>query len=544
VNVRKNRVLFVLVGAASAGLSASVLGLGCSSTAGGTGTTSGGGHPTTTTTGTTTTTTTTTAVGLEKVNHFVIIYLENHSFDNLFGDWPGAENISKASAASKAQIDANGNPYTTLPVYGPSSFTPDAKVLPANTIANGPFDITMYAQETDIIDDVLHRFYQEQYQINAGKMDSFVLWNNNSGGQAMGYYPTMTLPVSKWMTANAKYVTLCDHFFHAAFGGSFLNHHWLIAAQTPTFANAPANVTATLVNGKLAPMADTNSMPSGAVYTTPGDGFVTPDGFAVNTSYSVNWPHPASTAVAKLVPQQTNKTIGDLLDTASVGWAWYAGGWNATLHAEGLDAIMTSTPSVVPDGGPDGLYSFQYHHQPFVYYTNWGGTATGSDAGPAIPNGKWVAAKNLQDEQDFLAQAAAGTLRPVSFVKPLYDEHANYTTETDSQNHTLSLVNAVMNGPSWKDTVIIITYDEHGGWWDHVAPPTSATATNAAQADKWGPGSRVPGIIISPFAKGGVDTTSYDTTAILKLIEKRWSLPALSTRDAAQNDLSANALSL
>jgi phospholipase C len=61
--------------------------------------------------------------------------------------------------------------------------------------------------------------------------------------------------------------------------------------------------------------------------------------------------------------------------------------------------------------------------------------------------------------------------------------------------------------------------------------------------DKWGPGTRVPAIIISPFAKGGVDSTVYDTTAILRLIEDRWGLPRLSSRDAAQNDLSAHALS-
>jgi phospholipase C len=60
--------------------------------------------------------------------------------------------------------------------------------------------------------------------------------------------------------------------------------------------------------------------------------------------------------------------------------------------------------------------------------------------------------------------------------------------------------------------------------------------------DKWGPGERVPTIVISPFAKGGIDSTVYDTTAILKLIEKWWNLPALSTRDAAQADLSTHAL--
>ena len=83
--------------------------------------------------------------------------------------------------------------------------------------------------------------------------------------------------------------------------------------------------------------------------------------------------------------------------------------------------------------------------------------------------------------------------------------------------------------------MVIITYDENGGLWDHVAPP---------KIDKWGPGTRVPTLLISPFAKKGfVDHTQYDTTSILKLIETRWGLEPLGTRDGGANDLS-NALDL
>jgi len=87
----------------------------------------------------------------------------------------------------------------------------------------------------------------------------------------------------------------------------------------------------------------------------------------------------------------------------------------------------------------------------------------------------------------------------------------------------------VRNGPDWKNTAIIITYDENGGFWDHVAPPV---------VDRWGPGTRVPTLIISPFSRGGhIDHTFYETTSILALIERRWGLTPLSTRDAKANDL-------
>ena len=477
---------------------------------------------------------------LAAVKHIVVIYLENHSFDNLFGSWPGADGLT---AESIAQVDPTGTPYATLPQYGP--YPAAVESLYDAGIPNGPFDLTAYFQENAYTNDLLHRFYQEQYQINGGRMDSYVLWNDESAGQSMGFWPTSTLPVPQWMAAHPSVVTLCDHFFHAAFGGSFLNHFWLISAQSPTYPNAPASITAVLDDaGLLEGTLDTTTNPPSMVWNTgANDGQITPDGYAVNTSYSVNEPHPSKYdvdggKVDQLIPQQTYTTIADELDTAGVSWAWYAGGWNAALAAAGVSAVGTGTPSSIPDSGADpsiGAYAFEYHHQPFVYFQNWGGTANDGGVGTAPPNGKWAQNKNLQDEQDFLVAAAAGTLPGVSFVKPLYDEHPNYTTETDSENHTVSLVNAVMNGPGWSNTVVIITYDENGGEWDHVAPP---------QTDKWGPGTRVPGIVISPYAKGGVDSTVYDTTAILALIEKRFGLAPLSTRDAHQNDLSANALKL
>ena len=90
------------------------------------------------------------------------------------------------------------------------------------------------------------------------------------------------------------------------------------------------------------------------------------------------------------------------------------------------------------------------------------------------------------------------------------------------------MVDALQHSPQYRHMVIVITYDENGGIWDHVAPP---------KGDMFGPGSRIPAIIVSPFAKHGVvDHTQYDTTSILRLITRRWHLPVLDgikTRDSA-----------
>ena len=481
------------------------------------------------------------AVELTSLKHVVVIYLENHSFDNLFGSWPGADGLGDGGVGIP-QVGPEGGAYTTLPEYAASPAGVESLV--AVSLPNAPFDLTAgpaHFQEGALTNDLLHRFYQEQAQINGGKMDSYVLWNDESAGQSMGYWPTSTLPMPQWLAAHPTSVTLLDHFFHAAFGGSFLNHFWLISAQSPMFPGAPTSIVAQPNDaGVLVAPLDTTSVPPGAVYISGTvDGQVTPDGYAVNTTYSVNEPYPPGTNPIKLLPQQTFPTIADELDTANVTWAWYAGGWNDALANAGIATVGTDAGSELIGGGtPAVLNLFEYHHQPFVYFENWGGTATAAvDGGIAVPgtvpNGKWAVNHNLKDEEDFIAAAAAGTLPSVSFVKPLFDEHPNYTTETDSQTNTVNLINDVVNGPQWKETAIIITYDENGGQWDHVAPPTT---------DKWGPGTRVPGIIISPFAKGGVDSTPYDTTAILKLIEKRWGLAALTTRDAAQADLSTHAM--
>jgi phospholipase C len=263
---------------------------------------------------------------------------------------------------------------------------------------------------------------------------------------------------------------------------------WLVCPCTPVFPNAPEKIVAR-------PVFDTQ----GTLVDRVKDGDVTPDGFAVNNLDSVFHPHDPTYPADELVPPQTAPTIGDRLSAANVSWAWYAGGWD--------DALA---------GKPDKL--FEFHHQPFVYFANFG-------------DGTAAKATHLKDEKDFLESLTQETLPAVSFIKPLsrYDEHAGYTDIRSSEQHAVELIERVRASPYWKDSAIIVTYDDFGGWYDHVPPP---------KVDRWGPGGRIPAIIISPYAKKGfVDRTPYDTTSILKLIETRWNLPPLGTRDAGANDM-------
>ncbi len=420
---------------------------------------------------------------LDRMNHLIVIYLENWSFDSLYGRFPGANGIANAGAAAR-QVDRNGQPYATLPQPIDTSRRPPGPDprFPA-TLPNGPFDLAQFVPPTETTGDLIHKYYHEQYQIDGGRMDKFVAWSD-AAGLVMSYYDATTYPVGRL----AQQYVLADNYFHAAFGDSFHNHFWLVCACTAVWPNAPVSIRAQVdAQGILVK-----------------DGQVTPDGYAIATSYTINTPHPASiTDPSLLLPTQTMPTIGDRMSERGISWAWYSQGWR--------DAIA---------GHPDP--QFKFHHQPFAYFANY------RDGTPGR-------ARHLRDEEDFLYDLAHDRLPAVSFVKPLgtYNEHPANADLMRGEEHTARLVRAVMNSPYWADTVIIITYDEHGGRWDHVAPP---------KVDRWGPGIRVPAIIVSPLAKRHyVDHTLYDTTSILKTIEARWNLRPLATRDAAASDLS-NAL--
>jgi phospholipase C len=418
--------------------------------------------------------------GIEKIQHIVVIYLENHSFDNLYGLFPGADGIADARPERVLQVDMTGRPYARLPRVMDTRNeppTPDRRF--PSELPNRPFEIGRYVRPDQKIGDLTHRFFHHQAQINGGAMNRFAAVSD-AGGLSMGYYDGRKLPLWQY----ARRYTLADHFFQAAFGGSFLNHFFLTCACTPRYENAPPALKVALNDrGELV-----------------RDGAVTADGYAVNTLQPAQGPRdPSVTDPNRWLPPQTRETIGDRLSGRNIPWAWYSGGWN--------DAVA---------GRPHP--SFQFHHQPYVYFERY---REGSDE----------RRHHLKDETDFLAAIDKGELPAVVFYKPLgeVNEHPGYADLLTGERHVAEIIRKIEHSPLWKDTVIIVTYDEYGGFWDHVPPPPG---------DRWGPGSRVPTLIISPFAKRAhVDHAPYDTTSILKLIETRFDLQPLGERDAKANNL-------
>jgi len=157
----------------------------------------------------------------------------------------------------------------------------------------------------------------------------------------------------------------------------------------------------------------------------------------------------------------------------------------------------------------------------------------------AYAPGTKARARHLRDEEEFIQAAKKGKLKAISFVKPLGEEneHPGYATVSEGSQHLVDLIKAVEDGPNAEHTLIIVTYDEFGGSWDHVPPPGQGGV--AGIHDRFGPGTRVPALLVSKrFKNSTVDHTQYDTSSILATIERRFGLKSLGERDNAVEDLS------
>jgi acid phosphatase len=457
---------------------------------------------------------------LDKLKTIVVIYAENRSFDHLYGFFPGASGIGNATAEQKTQLDHDGTPLPYLTIFDHGHADPRFPTLP-----NAPFPIDkppINMSAAAIVPSPIHAFYHNQEQINGGKNNMFAAMSNVSGW-TMAYFDGSTLRMWNW----AEAYTLADNFFMGAFGGSYLNHLWLICACTPKHPTATDSMGVQLdPNGKLSKRPGSPSAKDGAVQVfSSGGGQVTPDGYSVNTTQPPYQPSgvppraegdrdladPKGTAQRGVpLPPQTMKTIGDTLSAKGVTWSWYAGGWNIAL-ADGRQEPQQKRRIIYTD--EDGSPYFVPHHQPFNYFARFApGT---SDR-----------AKHLKDGEDFLRDIDAGTLPQVSFYKPVgrLTQHPSYTNLVSGDEHISDLLDRLRKSPQWSEMAVIITYDENGGFWDHVPPPSGP-----GWGDRWGPGTRIPTIVVSPYAKRGyVDKTSYDTTSILKFITHRFALEPLA----------------
>src|SRR5438105_1944383 len=210
---------------------------------------------------------------LSKINHIVVIYEENHSFDNLYGGWEGVNGRANADASHTTQVDQTTarTAYDCLLQNDVNLTSPPLSVTCTNTtppfgshFTNAPFSIEQYIPKDartcpqpgvfapnglppspsnlpgGCTRDMVHRFYSEQYQLDGGRQDRYTL-GSDAAGLTQGYYDTQALPIYSYLHGgNHPHYAIADDFFQSAFGGSFLNHQWLVAAASPTWPGGPA----------------------------------------------------------------------------------------------------------------------------------------------------------------------------------------------------------------------------------------------------------------------------------------------------------------
>ena len=488
-------------------------------------------------------------LALDGIATLVVIYAENRAFDTLYGLFPGANGVPGRNPSSTGTVypqrDFDGS---VLPVLPPAWGGLTAGGQPVTLtqaqstgMPNQPFQIDaaegingsgVVVGPNIVTRDLVHRFYNNQLQINGGRNDGFAAYSD-AGALSMGYYDGSHMQL--WRLA--QQYTLADNFFMGAFGGSFLNHQYLICGCAPTYPNADAadspardsiSQIVTDARGRFKAFVPADNMPESALAGAPRyqrDGTLTPKDasgmfYAVNTmqpAYQPSFNAPAAngdprladTTRATTLPPQTQVTIGDRLDAKGVAWAWYAGGWNT---------VAPGTPEARKQMY-GGKINFQPHHQPFNYYAGFDPTAHAA-----------ARAMHLRDfDTRFLADAAAGRLPAVVFYKPQggLNQHPGYADVAAGDAHIAAVIGKLQQSPQWEHMLIVVTYDENGGFYDHAAVPVG---------DAIGPGTRIPALIISKFAKKGfVDKTPYDTGSILRFITHRWSLaplPGIAMRDA------------
>lgn len=347
------------------------------------------------------------------IEHLIVVMQQNHTFDNYFGTYPGA----------------NGIPANTCMAVSLSNAQTAACVT--------PFNIGIHP-----ITDLSHSASTFSAQYQDGRMTGFVdalTRLNQDGKLAMGYFDDRDIPFY-WNIAD-QYV-LFDNYFSSAHTGSIMNRMFSITGQ---------------------PGSDENRIPVNGYGDIP--------------------------------------TIFDRLQERGISWKYYIRNYNPEFNYRALKDLDYLPPQIqwVP------LLSFdRFLDDPEL-------------------------SSHIVDFSEYYTDLQNGTLPAVSYVLLLGATEHPISDPQLGQITTRTMIQTLMESDAWESSALLITYDDWGGWYDHVPPP---------QVDQYGYGFRVPAMLVSAYARRGhIDHTQLDHTSILKFIESNWGVEPLAERDAQANNL-------
>jgi len=446
------------------------------------------------------------------IKHLVVIFQENVSYDHYFGTYPKAKNPpgDPSFTAERETPDANGLTKA---------------LLNHNPNAANPFRL---GRDQLLTCDMNHEYTAEQKATNAGLMDRFVQETGTASGkdptgkpcdpkQVMGYYDGNSV-TALWNYA--QHFAMSDNSYNTVYGPSTVGALNLVSGQTH-------GVTATLTP---AGSSLTGEVENGTVIGDPQ-----PLGDDCSTRDQV---------------RLTGTNIGDRLNAENVTWGFFEGGFKATTAYDPghgvAKAACASKHNIGAAIGGTGQWGTKAdyipHHQPFQYYES---TANPHHLPPTshATIGHTDQANHQYDLTDFWSALDSGNFPAVSFLKAAgyQDGHAAYSDPVDEQVFLTDTINRLQRRPEWRDTAVVIAYDDSDGWYDHVFSPIVNGSTAPSDAltgpgrcgsgpelgtfqDRRGYGPRLPLLVISPWARENfVDHTRTDQASILRFIEENWS---------------------
>ncbi len=453
------------------------------------------------------------APSLTPIKHLVIIFQENVSFDHYFATYPHALN-----GANGSKFIANAH---TPSVNGLSTLA-SAALLTDNPNSANPYRLDPSQQR---ICDLTHSYSGEQKEYNAGLMNKFVQFSDPifsfnpkevgkcNPNQVMGYYDGNTV-TALWNYAQR--FAMSDNFYGSIFGPSVPGHLNLISGQT--HGAVPSNLKG-VVNGTVTGNPD-------PVRDDCSPSFLPPSG----------------------IISMVGKNIGNLLNSKNITWGWFSAGFKPSTKTPEGKWICTFTNHTSLGGS--NTHDYYPDVDPFQYYNS---TANPHHL-PTTSNsmiGHTDQANHQYDISNFWNAVTTGNLPAVSFIKAAtyQDAHPIDSDPIDEQNFLVDMINRLQNLPEWNSTAVIITYDDSGGWYDHVMPTIVSQSNDPANdalignvglcghaskgtyQDRCGYGPRLPLLIISPYSKVNfVDHTVTDQASILRFIEDNWGLGRIGTQ--------------